>query len=55
MCHLLCLPVELLAWIFQSLADIDDVLHLARSCKRLNSVFEPVNTRLKIFKSVIVL
>ncbi|KAJ5814962.1 hypothetical protein N7474_006739 [Penicillium riverlandense] len=47
------LPVEILVYVYECLDDVDDVLHLARSCKYLNSVFNPLNTRLKIFSTII--
>jgi F-box-like len=48
------LPAELLLHVYQLLDDIDDALHLARTCNRLYRVFnDPTNGR-GILKSIIV-
>jgi hypothetical protein len=52
--HILLLPVEILVDIYESASDIDDALRLARTCKYLNSVFDPLDVRLRIFRSIIV-
>jgi len=54
MSSLLDLPNELILQIYRDLGDIDDVLHLARTCSHLNSLFESGNNRLGIFRRVIV-
>ncbi|CAL5874618.1 uncharacterized protein PFLUO_LOCUS8915, partial [Penicillium psychrofluorescens] len=51
--HIQNLPVEILVYVYESLDDIDDVVHLARSCKYLNYVFNPLHTRLRIFSTII--
>jgi hypothetical protein len=48
------LPTELLLCVYQSLDDIDDALHLARSCRRLYRVFNDPANRHGILKSIIV-
>jgi hypothetical protein len=48
------LPTELLLWVYQSPDDIDDVLHLARSCRRLYMAFDDPKNRQEILKSIIV-
>jgi hypothetical protein len=53
MCHLLRLPIEILVYIFELLDDLDDALHLARCCRRIYRTFNPSNTRLRIFRSII--
>lgn len=50
---LLLLPAELLLMIFKSLENIDDALHLARTCKLLNNTFDSSH-RAAIFRSIIV-
>jgi hypothetical protein len=52
--RLLQLPAEILLKICSSLADIDDVLWLGRSRRRMHAVLNPVAHRLIIFRSVIV-
>ncbi|OJJ04004.1 hypothetical protein ASPVEDRAFT_43452 [Aspergillus versicolor CBS 583.65] len=50
---LLDLPHEILLWVYQSLDNITDALHLAKSCKLLSHVFDrrPQNRR-KILLSI---
>lgn len=48
------LPTEILLSIFRYLDDLDDVFHLARSCRRLHDVLEGSGNRLHVFRSVIV-
>lgn len=38
--HILELPSETLVQVFNWLDDIDDVLHFARCCRYVNSIFE---------------
>jgi hypothetical protein len=54
MCHILDLPPEIVIWVFESLENIDDALHFARSCKYAFSAFDTNSVRLKIFRSIIV-
>jgi hypothetical protein len=57
-----CLPeisensgtIEIFVYIFELLDDPDDALHLARCCTRIYRTFNPSNTRLRIFRSVII-
>jgi F-box-like len=48
------LPTELLLSVFQSLGDVDDALHLARSCSYLYRTFNDPRNRHSILKSIIV-
>jgi hypothetical protein len=54
MANLVALPVEIQLEIYQNLTNIDDALHLARTCKRLNDVFETSSNRLNILRCIIV-
>jgi hypothetical protein len=51
---ILNLPVEILLFVFESLDDIDDSLHLARCCKYIYWVFNDEHNRLTIFRSIVV-
>ncbi|KAI9735981.1 MAG: hypothetical protein M1834_001447 [Cirrosporium novae-zelandiae] len=48
------LPNELIIHVYHHLGDLDTAFHLARSCKRLNEIFEDGNNRLRILKSIII-
>ncbi|KNG89005.1 hypothetical protein ANOM_002395 [Aspergillus nomiae NRRL 13137] len=50
---ILSLPVEVLLLIYQCLNDIDDALHLARTCKRLYTIFDSPLSRVNIFRCII--
>jgi hypothetical protein len=52
MCRILNLPPEVVVWVFESLDNIDDALHLARCCKYAFSVFDATSVRLKIFRPI---
>jgi hypothetical protein len=52
MAHILRLPVELQLELYKFITNIDDALHLARTCLFLNSVFEA--KRIEILRCVIV-
>lgn len=54
MIHLLQLPTEILLGVYHRLGNIDHVLRLGRSCRRMHVVLNPVAHRLSIFRSVIV-
>ena len=54
MSRALDLPPEIVLWVFESLDNIDDALHLARCCKYFYSIFDVTGVRLKIFKSIVV-
>ncbi|KAI9837503.1 MAG: hypothetical protein M1819_007153 [Sarea resinae] len=47
------LPAELMLLLYRSLENIDDVYHLARSCRRLHDILEAGRNRLVIMRSVI--
>ncbi|KAE8422595.1 SUKH-4 immunity protein-domain-containing protein [Aspergillus pseudocaelatus] len=53
MSTLLHLPHEILLWIYRSLNNMYDAVHLAQSCKLLSCIFDRPQNRLKIFLSVI--
>lgn len=48
------LPHEILLWVYQSLDNITDALHLAKSCKLLSHVFDRPQNRRKILLSITV-
>ncbi|OGM50740.1 hypothetical protein ABOM_000706 [Aspergillus bombycis] len=50
---ILDLPVEVLLLIYQSLNDIDDALHLARTCEQLYTIFDSPSSRVNIFRCII--
>ena len=52
--RILELPVEVLLLIYQSLNDIDDALHLARTCKQLYAIFDSPSSRVNILRCIIV-
>lgn len=54
MLKLINLPVELLISIYEQLGNIDDALHLGRSCKLMHEVLNPTSHRLSIFSHIIV-
>ncbi|OJJ30835.1 hypothetical protein ASPWEDRAFT_175939 [Aspergillus wentii DTO 134E9] len=47
------LPPELILWVFRSLGNIDDALHLGFSCKRLYGIFDDPANQNDIMKSII--
>ncbi|QKX53946.1 uncharacterized protein TRUGW13939_01026 [Talaromyces rugulosus] len=53
MAHILRLPVEIQLEIYKHITNIDDALHLARTCKVLSSAFEAPSNRQDIFRSII--
>jgi hypothetical protein len=54
MAQLLDLPPELFIIIFFVLDNIDDALHLARTCRFVNALFDAPGRRLSILTRVIV-
>lgn len=52
--RLLDLPPELLINIYEQLENIDDALHLARSCRLMYAVLDAPGRRLSIFSHIIV-
>ncbi|PLN78697.1 hypothetical protein BDW42DRAFT_139765 [Aspergillus taichungensis] len=50
---LLNLPTEILTSIYHSINNIDDVLHLARTCRQMHAIFAAPRARVEIFRSVI--
>lgn len=54
MTQLTDLPTELLLNIYEQLENIDDALHLARSCKLMYEVLDPQGHRLSVFSHIIV-
>ncbi|UCK59095.1 hypothetical protein AFCA_001920 [Aspergillus flavus] len=51
--RILELPVEVLLLIYQSLNDIDDALHLARTCEQLYAIFDSPSSRVNILRCII--
>lgn len=54
MFRILDFPNEVVLLIYQRLGDLDDVLHLGRTCRQLYNLLEHGKNRLQIFRSVIV-
>lgn len=52
--NLLHLPTEILLDIYHNTSNIDDVLHLARTCRQMHAIFNAPRNRVEIFRSVIV-
>ncbi|KUL87332.1 hypothetical protein ZTR_04725 [Talaromyces verruculosus] len=53
MTQLINLPIELLIIIYEQLENIDDALHLARSCKWMYKVLNTQSHRLSVFSHII--